>query len=88
MTVNGEALVPYDHLVLCTGRQYVVPQPTGLDESSSASTGQVTPKPGTWKRFLGCVPPNLHLVNDSFDAAVMLYRMENSVLKNNGTNNY
>ncbi|KAK3738961.1 hypothetical protein RRG08_006528 [Elysia crispata] len=84
VTVNGEALVPYDHLVLCTGRQYVVPQPIGIDESSSASIGQVNPKTGILNRYTGHVPPNLYLINDSYDAAVMLYRIENSVLKNNG----
>ncbi|GFR98697.1 cilia- and flagella-associated protein 61-like [Elysia marginata] len=85
VTVNGEAVVPYDHLVLCTGRQYVVPQPTGVEDSTTASSGQISPSATTMKRYMGLVPPNLYLINDSFDAAVMLYRMENSVLKNNGS---
>ncbi|GFO18065.1 cilia- and flagella-associated protein 61-like [Plakobranchus ocellatus] len=84
VTVNGEAVVPYDHLVLCTGRQYVVPQPSSMATPSKETTGHVSPKTTSSKRYLGPVPPNLYLVNDAYDAAVMLYRMENGVLKNNG----
>lgn len=83
VTVNGEAVVPFDHLVLCTGRQYVVPQPMGLDSFSFSEISNL--KSMSTKRYMGPVPPNLYLINDAFDAAVMLYRMENSVMKNNGS---
>uniref|UniRef100_A0A3Q3WX85 CFAP61 dimerisation domain-containing protein n=1 Tax=Mola mola TaxID=94237 RepID=A0A3Q3WX85_MOLML len=50
--------VPYDHLVLCTGLQYQVPRPSGVDPSQ--------PVPGR-RRYAGPVPSNLFTLNEPWD---------------------
>ncbi|XP_012942608.1 cilia- and flagella-associated protein 61 [Aplysia californica] len=81
VTVNGSAIVPYDHLVLCTGRQYQVPCPTGADVLNDTTNDQLPQSPH--RRYQGPVPGNLFLVNDAYDGAVMLYRAESQLLKGN-----
>ncbi|XP_059138560.1 cilia- and flagella-associated protein 61-like isoform X3 [Physella acuta] len=75
--VNGVDIVPFDHLIICTGLQYQVPSPTGVTE------GQLLPLETLAqlanRRYTGQVPPNLYLINDTFDAAVALYRVEHNL---------
>ena len=77
VTVNGTMIVPYDHLVLSTGQQYQVPAPTEADISQKVSTEDVVHDPE--RPYRGVVPQNLYLVNDSFDAAVALYKADTEV---------
>ncbi|BFZ07341.1 hypothetical protein BsWGS_10380 [Bradybaena similaris] len=77
--VNGSAIVPYDHLILATGLQYYVPAPTKADVYNGANNDSLPQSPDL--RYNGPVPPNLFLVNDSYDAAVLLYRAEQQFMK-------
>lgn len=72
--VNGSAIVPYDHLILATGLQYYIPAPTKADVYNGANNDSLPQSPDL--RYNGPVPTNLFLVNDSYDAAVLLYRAE------------
>ncbi|XP_068454809.1 cilia- and flagella-associated protein 61 [Clinocottus analis] len=58
--VSGGAKVPYDHLVLCTGLQYQVPRPAGVDLNPSGTNKS---------RYSGPVPSNLFTLNDLHDCA-------------------
>ncbi|XP_063079236.1 cilia- and flagella-associated protein 61 [Engraulis encrasicolus] len=64
--VTGDRKVPYDHLILCTGEQYQVPCPTGVDISSSVAPRSETP-PQPSERYTGPLPSNLFTLNDELD---------------------
>ncbi|KAL6095499.1 cfap61 [Pungitius sinensis] len=55
--VSDGVKLPYDHLVLCTGLQYQVPGPPGVDLQPNGS------------RYTGPVPANLLTLNDLQDCA-------------------
>ncbi|KAK7103337.1 cilia- and flagella-associated protein 61-like [Littorina saxatilis] len=80
VVVDGAYQVPYDHLVLCTGQQFQVPAPTGADIDTGVTNENLPGNPN--HRLLVEPPKNLYLVNDMYDAAVGLYRAENTLLKN------
>lgn len=77
--VENSTMVPYDHLILCTGEQYQVPAPTEADIEGGATNNNLPNSPD--RRFMKTPPKNLFLVNDEYDAAVALYWVENSLLK-------
>ena len=79
--VNGNTLVPYDHLVMCMGQQYQVPAPTEADIDMGTTNRELPNSPD--RRFLKAQPKNLFTVNDEYDAAVALYWIENYFLKSN-----
>ncbi|KAL6486664.1 hypothetical protein MHYP_G00060560 [Metynnis hypsauchen] len=66
--VSGGRIVPYDHLILCTGQQYQIPCPTGIDISKWSSMDQVPAQP-RHKRYTGHVPSNFFTLNDQHDCA-------------------
>lgn len=84
VVVNGSFLVPYDHLVLCTGTQYQLPRPTGLDIANGATNNDIPTPHLPQQRFEGRPPVNAFTVNDSYDAAVVLYWIENNVFDKEG----
>lgn len=66
--------------MLCTGQQFQVPAPTGADIDTGVTNENLPGNPN--HRLLVEPPKNLYLVNDMYDAAVGLYRAENTLLKN------
>jgi len=82
--VNGHFVVPYDHLIICTGIQYQVPKPTGLDVTAGATNNDLDYPERPQPELLDAVPKNVFVVNDAYDAAVFLYWLENNVLKAKG----
>jgi len=84
VVVDGGFIVPYDHLILCTGLQYQVPKPTGLDVNAGATNSDLDRPDRPQPRLLDAVPKNVFVVNDAFDAAVVLYWLEDNVVNMSG----
>jgi len=82
--IDGSFVVPYDHLILCTGRQYQVPKPTGLDVNAGATNSDLDSPERPQPRLLDTVPRNVFVVNDVYEAAVILYWLEGNVLNAKG----
>ncbi|XP_029705418.1 cilia- and flagella-associated protein 61 [Takifugu rubripes] len=63
--VSGGRSVSYDHLILCTGLQYQVTCPTGVDLSQPITTSQL--QNHARHRYTGPIPANLFTLNDPTD---------------------
>ena len=85
VVVDGTFIVPYDHVILCTGVQYQLPKPTGLDVGSGATNSDIECPERPQPRLLGPAPKNMFVVNDAYEAAIVLYWLENNLLMANGT---
>jgi len=81
VVVNGKYVVPYDHLILCTGVQYQVPKPIGLVVGAGATNSDLEHPEQPQPRLLDPVPKNVFVVNDTYEAAVVLYWLENNLLQ-------
>ncbi|XP_073930344.1 cilia- and flagella-associated protein 61 isoform X3 [Castor canadensis] len=65
VVVSNNEIVFYDHLILCTGQQYQVPCPTGVDIRQHLTNREV--EDSSKQRYTGKVPCNLFIVNDEED---------------------
>uniref|UniRef100_A0A8C9VPS8 Cilia and flagella associated protein 61 n=1 Tax=Scleropages formosus TaxID=113540 RepID=A0A8C9VPS8_SCLFO len=68
VVVSGGCQVAYDHLVLCTGQQYQVPCPTGVDISQQVTNSDAEVQRSQWYRWP--VPSNLLTLNDNHDCQI------------------
>ncbi|KAK6999486.1 cilia- and flagella-associated protein 61 [Biomphalaria glabrata] len=74
VVVNDADVVPYDHLVICTGQQYLPPSPTGAELTHKPVQKETFPcSPDA--RYRGQVPGNLYTINDAYDAALLLHKV-------------
>ncbi|XP_060772152.1 cilia- and flagella-associated protein 61 isoform X2 [Neoarius graeffei] len=63
--VNKDHHIPYDYLILCTGQQYQMLCPTGVDVSTWSPTSSVPEQ--HIRRYTGHIPSNLFTLNDQQD---------------------
>lgn len=80
--VTGGAFVPYDYLILCTGRQFQVPVPTGADISTLVTTSEVTmPKVS---RYMGPLPSTVFTITTEKDCENALRYIRGEFLSGQG----
>ncbi|XP_067845502.1 cilia- and flagella-associated protein 61 isoform X2 [Heptranchias perlo] len=60
--ITGDTKVPYEHLILCTGQQYQIPCPTGVDVKELLTNQDVTVDPN--QQFTEKIPSNLFILNN------------------------
>lgn len=82
VVVNGNTIVPYDHLVLATGMQYQIPAPTGADIASGVTNEDLPSSPDN--RWMDVPPRNAFVVNNQYEAAVALYWVETNIMQSTG----
>ncbi|XP_044515434.1 cilia- and flagella-associated protein 61 [Gracilinanus agilis] len=63
--LSNEKIVPYDHLILCTGQQYQIPCPTGADITKLLTNREIQEEKK--QRYTGKIPSNLFTLNDEED---------------------
>ncbi|XP_007191950.2 cilia- and flagella-associated protein 61 isoform X2 [Balaenoptera acutorostrata] len=80
--VSREEVVPYDHLILCTGQQYQVPCPTGADISQHPTNREVLNS--SLRRYVGPVPCNHFTLNDEEDCLKALTWIRNNSIAAEG----
>uniref|UniRef100_A0A8C7CV05 Cilia and flagella associated protein 61 n=1 Tax=Oncorhynchus kisutch TaxID=8019 RepID=A0A8C7CV05_ONCKI len=80
--VSGGRKVPYDHLILCTGQQYQVSCPTGVDGSHLPPKSQLPAQPR--RRYTGPVPSNLFTLNDHHDCVTAYQWLLNNFVELKG----
>ena len=80
--VTGSHNVPYDYLILCTGQQYQVPVPSGVDISTLITTSELPPQ--TKKRFDGPLPGNVYTLNTERDYDQLLTWVKRDFQKDQG----
>uniref|UniRef100_A0A7N5P5C1 Cilia and flagella associated protein 61 n=1 Tax=Ailuropoda melanoleuca TaxID=9646 RepID=A0A7N5P5C1_AILME len=79
VVLSKKEIVPYDHLILCTGQQYQVPCPTGADISQHVTNREI---PNSRKqRYTDKVPCNHFTLNDEEDCCKALsWIRDNSII--------
>ncbi|XP_028809388.1 cilia- and flagella-associated protein 61 isoform X1 [Denticeps clupeoides] len=65
VVLSGGRIVPYHHLILCTGQQYQIPLPTDVDISKHPSGSSMPAQPK--RRYAGPIPSNLFTLNGRHD---------------------
>uniref|UniRef100_A0A7N5K0Z6 Cilia and flagella associated protein 61 n=1 Tax=Ailuropoda melanoleuca TaxID=9646 RepID=A0A7N5K0Z6_AILME len=83
VVLSKKEIVPYDHLILCTGQQYQVPCPTGADISQHVTNREI---PNSRKqRYTDKVPCNHFTLNDEEDCCKALsWIRDNSIIAEDG----
>ncbi|XP_073930343.1 cilia- and flagella-associated protein 61 isoform X2 [Castor canadensis] len=82
VVVSNNEIVFYDHLILCTGQQYQVPCPTGVDIRQHLTNREV--EDSSKQRYTGKVPCNLFIVNDEEDCFDTLTWIRNNSIITEG----
>ncbi|XP_060253491.1 cilia- and flagella-associated protein 61 [Ovis aries] len=80
--VSREKVVLYDHLILCTGRQYQVPCPTEVDISLHPTNREVSNS--CLRRYTGPIPCNHFTLNDEEDCLRALAWIKNNSITTEG----
>ncbi|XP_043336494.1 cilia- and flagella-associated protein 61 [Cervus canadensis] len=80
--VSREKVVLYDHLILCTGRQYQVPCPTEVDISLHPTNREVSNS--CLRRYTGPIPCNHFTLNDEEDCLRALAWIKNKSITAEG----
>ena len=75
-------MVPFDHLILCTGMQYQIAAPTGADVSKLLTSAEAPNSPD--RRFTGTPPRNVFTVNDPQQASEAIEWMRENLLATQG----
>ncbi|ESO85404.1 hypothetical protein LOTGIDRAFT_107567 [Lottia gigantea] len=79
--VNSSFIVPYDHLIICTGQQYQVPCPTEASLEHGVTNKELPNSPD--RRYKGSQPNNLYLVNDYYDSLTLQHAIQNKLMPSN-----
>ncbi|KAM4041905.1 cilia- and flagella-associated protein 61 isoform 2-T2 [Anomaloglossus baeobatrachus] len=80
--VSNDRKVPYDHLILCTGQQYQLPCPSGVDISKPLTTQDV---PDCSKqKYKGKIPSNLLTLHDNEDCIKAMNQLKDNVINQKG----
>ncbi|XP_070603105.1 cilia- and flagella-associated protein 61 isoform X2 [Erythrolamprus reginae] len=82
VTVSKEKIVPYDHLILCTGQQYQVPCPSDADIKNLLTNREVSTN--YKQRYTGVVPSNLFIISDDEDALAAVKWLKEKVIDSTG----
>ncbi|XP_040285627.1 cilia- and flagella-associated protein 61 [Bufo bufo] len=80
--VSNDRKVPYDHLILCTGQQYQVPCPNGVD-IAELLTNQDVPDCSK-KVYTGKIPSNVFTLHDGEDCSAAMNWLKENVLNQKG----
>ncbi|XP_054580431.1 cilia- and flagella-associated protein 61 isoform X2 [Eptesicus fuscus] len=79
VVVSQEDIVLYDHLILCTGQQYQVPCPTGVDIGQHLTNRDIPDS--SKQRYTGQVPRNHFTLNDEEDCLkAQIWIRNNSII--------
>ncbi|XP_069810288.1 cilia- and flagella-associated protein 61 [Dendropsophus ebraccatus] len=80
--VSNDRKVPYDHLILCTGQQYQVPCPSGVDITKLLTNQDVSDC--SKQIYTGKIPSNLYTLNDSEDCIKATNWLKDNVVNQKG----
>uniref|UniRef100_Q8NHU2-4 Isoform 4 of Cilia- and flagella-associated protein 61 n=1 Tax=Homo sapiens TaxID=9606 RepID=Q8NHU2-4 len=82
VVLSTDEIVPYDHLILCTGQQYQVPCPTEADISQHLTNREVPNS--SQRRYTGKVPCNHFTLNEEEDCFKALIWIRNNSITTEG----
>ncbi|XP_060042095.1 cilia- and flagella-associated protein 61 [Erinaceus europaeus] len=82
VVVSEEEIVLYDHLILCTGQQYQVPCPTGVDINQHLTNREIPHS--SKQRYTGKVPCNHFILNNEEDCFEALTWIRNNFITTEG----
>lgn len=80
--INEHTVLPYDHLILCTGEQYYPVAPLQARVYNSYSRQEV--KPHISRPFFGIPPLNMFVINNEYESeSVLAYIAKNKLIESN-----
>nr|DBA27021.1 TPA: hypothetical protein GDO54_011203 [Pyxicephalus adspersus] len=80
--VSNDRKVPYDHLILCTGQQYQIPCPSGVDINNLVTNHEAPDN--SEQRYTGKIPSNLFTLQDEEDCLKAINWLKDNVVKQDG----